>query len=93
LIELYSTVADMKDQKEVIEKFNQQVNMSAEELEKWLESPESHKAGTGVGLESGKKIIEILRRNPNMDPDQYAEVSVSSLRLNLLLHILVAGRY
>ena len=64
----------MKNKQEVIQKFNEQVNMSADELEKWLNSPESHKAGTGVGIESGRKIVEILRRNPNMDPDQFHEV-------------------
>lgn len=60
--------------KEIIEKFNEQVNMSAEEIEEWLKNPESKKAGTGVGIESGRKIIEILRRNPEKDPGSYNEV-------------------
>ena len=62
--------------KEIIEKFNEQVNMSAEEIEEWLKNPESRKAGTGVGLESGRMIIEILTRNPERDPGSYNEVRV-----------------
>lgn len=64
----------MKDKQEVITKFNEQVNMSADELENWLQTDECHRAGTGVGLESGKKIVEILRSNPNKDPGQYKAV-------------------
>jgi hypothetical protein len=63
-----------KSREEVIALFNEQVNMSADELEKWLENPESKKAGTGVGLESGARILEILRSNPKGDPDAYTEV-------------------
>jgi hypothetical protein len=70
----------MKEKQEVIEKFNQQVNMSAEELDAWIQSPESHKAGTGVGLESGRKIVDILKRNPGMDPRGYTDVSTLSTR-------------
>ena len=64
----------MKGRQEVIEKFNEQVNMSADELKKWLDSPECHKAGTGVGIESGKKIVDILSHNPSKDPSRYSDV-------------------
>jgi hypothetical protein len=64
----------MKDKQEVINKFNEQVNMSASELRIWLDSPESRKAGTGVGIESGNKIVDILTRNPNKDPSDYTDV-------------------
>ena len=49
--------------------------MTVEELEAWLEDPKSKKARTGVGIESGHKIVEILRKNPTKDPEKYDEVS------------------
>ncbi|KAH7924471.1 hypothetical protein BV22DRAFT_1035065 [Leucogyrophana mollusca] len=64
----------VKSKEDTITKFNEQVNMTVGELESWLASDKSHKAGTGVGLESGRKIIEILKKNPDKDPDEYEEV-------------------
>ncbi len=64
-----------KSKEEVIAQFNEEVNMSVEELEEWLKDPKSKKAGTGVGIESGHKIIEILRKNPDKDPEKYDEAS------------------
>lgn len=69
----------VKSREEVIAEFHEDVNMTAEELEKWLEDPKSTEAGTGVGIESGHKIIEILRKNPDKDPEKYDEVSNSTL--------------
>jgi hypothetical protein len=69
-----------KSDKETIEKFNEQVNMTAVELEKWLEDPQSKEAGTGVGLESAKRIIEILKKNPNKEADKYDKVSDQVIR-------------
>ena len=63
-----------KTDAEVIALFNEQVNMSADELETWLDDPQSRKAGTGVGIESGRRIVEILRKNPEKNPDGYDEV-------------------
>jgi hypothetical protein len=63
-----------KSDAEVIALFNQQVNMTADELETWLDDPQSRTAGTGVGIESGRRIMEILRRNPTKKPDAYDEV-------------------
>ncbi|KAI0830866.1 hypothetical protein BC628DRAFT_909465 [Trametes gibbosa] len=71
----------VKSREETIKEFNEEVNMTVEELEKWLEDPKSTKAGTGVGIESGHKIIEILRKNPDKDPEKYDEASVSSDQL------------
>jgi hypothetical protein len=52
--------------------FRELVNMSAEEIESWLQSPESKKVGMtrdgeseSVGHESGRKIVDILRTSPN----------------------------
>ena len=76
----------VKSKEDTITEFNEQVNMTAEELEKWLKNPESKKAGTGVGLESAAKIIEILKKNPTKDPSKYDDVSClrSSVRYKLL---------
>jgi Protein of unknown function (DUF3140) len=48
--------------------FRELVNMSAEEVERWLQSPNSKKVGMtrdgeteSVGHESGRKILAILR--------------------------------
>jgi hypothetical protein len=65
-----------KSDAEVVALFNEQVNMTADELEKWLEDPQSSDAGTGVGIESGRRIVEILRKNPTKNPDAYDEVRV-----------------
>jgi len=63
-----------KTDAEVIALFNEQVNMTADELEIWLDDPQSREAGTGVGIESGRRIVEILRKNPDKNPDEYDEV-------------------
>ena len=66
----------IKTNEEIIAQFNEEVNMTVEELEAWLDDPKSTKAGTGVGIESGHKIIKILRKNPTKDPEKYDEVRV-----------------
>ncbi|KAI0789459.1 hypothetical protein C8Q75DRAFT_718318 [Abortiporus biennis] len=70
----------VKSREEVIAVFNETVNMTVEELQDWLNNPESKKAGTGVGLESGHKIIEILKKNPTKDPDGYDEEDLEHMR-------------
>lgn len=74
---LPTTTIMVKSKEDVIAEFNETVNMSAAELQAWLDNPMSTKAGTGVGLESAAKIIEILKKNPSKDPDKYDEVRVS----------------
>lgn len=78
----------MKDNQEVIEEFNKLVNMTASELETWLKSKDSGEAGWSkddesgetVGHESGRKITEILKSNPNKDPKKYNEDQISHMR-------------
>ncbi|KAI0778941.1 hypothetical protein BD413DRAFT_466793 [Trametes elegans] len=70
----------VKAREEVIEQFHEEVNMTADELERWLEDPKSMKAGTGVGIESGHKIVEILRKNPDGDPEKYGDEDVEHMR-------------
>ena len=67
-----------KSDAEVVAIFNEQVNMTADELEAWLDDPQSREAGTGVGIESGRRIVEILRKNPERKPDRYDEVRAST---------------
>jgi hypothetical protein len=70
----------VKPRDEVIAEFNEQVNMSADELERWLENDESGKAGTGVGMESGHKILAILRKNPGKVPEEYEDEDIEHMR-------------
>ena len=71
----------VKSREDVVAAFNDYVNMNADELQKWLDDPQSAKAGTGVGLESGHKIVEILKKNPDKDPEKYDEVRTHSADL------------
>ena len=59
---------------DVLATFRARVNMTADELAAWLDDPESADAGTGVGLDSGRRILAILRKNPKGDPKGYDEV-------------------
>lgn len=78
----------VKDDKDVIAEFNEYVNMTASELEKWLKSEESSEAGwrkdggdgRSVGQDSGEKIIEILKANPKKDPEKYTEDQIQHMR-------------
>jgi hypothetical protein len=66
--------------------FNEYVNMSASELEKWLKEDDSTSAGWGgesgetVGHESGRKIVDILKRNPKKDASKYTEDDLQHMR-------------
>ncbi|MCJ1411601.1 hypothetical protein MMC19_005692 [Ptychographa xylographoides] len=62
--------------------------MDAPELEAWLKEEDSAGAGwqkadeTGetIGHESGRKIVEILKRNPSRDASQYAADDIPHMR-------------
>lgn len=58
-----------EDDKQATGEFKKAVNMSAEKLEKWLDTEESKKVGykndgedESVGHQSGKRIVEILQK-------------------------------
>ncbi|KAJ6441085.1 DNA-binding protein [Purpureocillium lavendulum] len=80
----------MKDNNTVIEEFNEVVNMTAQELEKWLKSDDSQSAGwpkdggdadgESVGHDSGRKIVEILESNPDKDPEKYTDDQIQHMR-------------
>src|SRR5215207_2955537 len=58
-----------KSKEQVIQEFNEAVNMSRKELEEWLQTDESKSVGQSddggesKGHESGRKIVEILDKN------------------------------
>jgi hypothetical protein len=60
-------VAD--DRQQIIEEFDEAVNMTPKELEEWLQTEESKSVGQSdgggesKGHESGRKIVEILGKN------------------------------
>ncbi|KAI1824506.1 hypothetical protein F4861DRAFT_538965 [Xylaria intraflava] len=68
--------------------FNELVNMSAKDLETWLKGTSSQSAGWSkgdesgetIGHESGRKIIEILNKNPSGDPGKYDEDDIEHMR-------------
>ncbi|KAM0499533.1 hypothetical protein ACHAP8_005690 [Fusarium lateritium] len=78
----------MKGNDEVIQEFNEVVNMTASELEKWLKSDDSNSAGwpkedengETVGHDSGRKIVEILKENPKKEPSKYTDEQVQHMR-------------
>ncbi|KAK3709245.1 hypothetical protein LTR37_010983 [Vermiconidia calcicola] len=78
----------VKDNETVIQEFNELVNMTAEELKDWLTQEDSTSSGWSkddgsgetVGHESGRKIIAILEKNPNKDPENYDEEDIQHMR-------------
>ncbi|KAH8677916.1 hypothetical protein BX600DRAFT_506911 [Xylariales sp. PMI_506] len=78
----------VKDEQTVIEEFNDLVNMSPSELGEWLQEDSSQNAGWSkddgsgetIGHESGRKIIDILERNPKKDPSKYTEEDIGHMR-------------
>ncbi|OTA65447.1 hypothetical protein K449DRAFT_268495 [Hypoxylon sp. EC38] len=78
----------VKDKQTVIQEFNELVNMSASDLETWLKKGSSESAGWSksdgsgetIGHESGRKIIEILNKNPDKDSDKYEQDDIDHMR-------------
>jgi hypothetical protein len=63
------------------DKFNDTVNMTAAELEKWLDSAESKKVGQksggreSTGHSSGRRIVELLQaKKSDLSEDDYAHM-------------------
>lgn len=71
-----------KNTKTVVEEFKQAVNMTAKELESWLKMNQSKEVGQkdgadeSIGHESGRHIIEILRK----DEADYTDEDVSQMK-------------
>ena len=59
------------DQQQIIEDFDEAVNMTPKELDKWLQTDESRSVGQSdgggesKGHESGRRIVEILEKDEN----------------------------
>lgn len=78
----------VKSDAEVIKEFNELVNMTASELDKWLKSDDStssgctngNSGGETVGHNSGTKIVDILKRNPDKKKDKYTEDDLKHMR-------------
>jgi hypothetical protein len=71
----------MKEE-QVAAEFDKVVNMTAGELERWLETDESWSAGQkdgggeSVGHASGRRIVELLRaKKADLDEDDYAHMN------------------
>jgi len=63
---------DDKEKKQIKDEFDDVVNMSASQIEKWLDTEESRSVGQkkdgdneSVGHKSGEKIIKILSKKAN----------------------------
>lgn len=59
---------DSDEAAQIRDEFRDNVNMSASELEKWLDTDEAKEVGQkdggeSVGHESGRKIVKILQKN------------------------------
>lgn len=62
--------------------FHKVVNLTAVELERWLDTPESHGAGwrrpgarESVGHQSGRRILGLLRKDAvELDDEDYAHM-------------------
>lgn len=80
----------VKPKEEVISEFNSLVNMTASDLETWLKSDDANSAGwpkddadgdgETVGHDSGRKIVEILKANPDRKEDKYTDEQVEHMR-------------
>jgi hypothetical protein len=71
-----------KSDEQVVEEFDEAVNMSRKELEEWLETEESKEVGQkdgggeSKGHESGRKIVEILGK----DNSDYTDDDIEHMR-------------
>ena len=71
-----------KSDEQVIEEFDEAVNMSRKELEEWLETDESREVGQkdggdeSKGHESGRRLVEILEK----DKSDYTDDDIEHMR-------------
>ena len=71
-----------KSNEQVIEEFDEAINMSRKELEDWLDTEESKEvgqkdgAGESKGHESGRRILAILEKNKS----DYTDEDIDHLR-------------
>ena len=65
------------DRQQIIDKFNDSVNMTRKELEDWLQTEESKSVGQGEGEskghKSGRRIVELREKNKSDYTDDDVE--------------------
>jgi hypothetical protein len=72
-------VANDDDRQQIVDEFNDSVNMTQKELEEWLGTEESKSVGQSdgggesKGHESGRKIVELLEKNKSDYTDDDVE--------------------
>lgn len=60
---------------QVWKEFSEAVNMTPSELEMWLKTDESKESGTGVGHDSGERIVAIKhKKKAELTDDDYAHM-------------------
>jgi len=71
-----------KSNDEIYSEFNEKVNMSPSEIERWLETDKAKESGQGsdsgksIGYKSGERIIEIKRtKKEDLEEDDYEHMS------------------
>ena len=63
------------DRDQVWKDFGEAVNMTPSELEAWLKTEESQESGTGVGHDSGERIVAIKhKKKAELTDDDYAHM-------------------
>lgn len=75
-------MSDSDSQDQTRDEFNGAVNMTASEIEKWLDTDESQEVGQksssggeSTGHHSGRRIVEILRsKKADLSDDDYAHM-------------------
>ena len=72
-------MANDDDRRQIVDEFNDSVNMTRKELEDWLQTEESKSVGQSdgggesKGHESGRKIVELLEKNKSDYTDEDLE--------------------
>ena len=56
----------VKSREDVVAAFNDYVNMNADELQKWLDDPQSAKAGTGADRIRAYQAPSTSRKDPRL---------------------------
>ena len=68
-------MADADDREQVYEDFGKAVNMTPAALEAWLKTDDSRDVSTGVGHDSGDRIVAIKhKKKADLTDDDYAHM-------------------
>lgn len=68
-------MADEDDREQIWKDFDEAVNMTPAELEKWLKTDDSRAVGTGVGHDEGDRIVRIRhKKKADLTDDDYGHM-------------------